>query len=210
MNFGRVVVAAGLSGLLSFAFLAVAIGSEYWYIIDVDQESNSTGEFKSSHSGLWRIYEEKNGSYHAVSIYMNTTEQTEQHEHLSNLHSAIVILLPVSLVLLVFGGIFGLVASLARSYTLLSGEALYFLICSFFTLSGVCIYVSYSEQALDLLQWEIGTELPAHVHVSFGWSLAMACLSYCLELATSVLLMLAARLAYCQHHHESSVALSMA
>ncbi|KAI4900546.1 hypothetical protein NFI96_026733 [Prochilodus magdalenae] len=183
MNFGTVVVAAGLSGLLSFAFLAVAIGSEYWYIIDVDQASNSTWQFRSSHSGLWRTYED--------------------------LHSAIVILLPVSLVLLVFGGIFGLVASLAHSYTLLTVEAVYFLICSFFTLSGVCIYVSYSEQALDLLQWEIGTELPAHVHVSFGWSLVMACLSYSLELVTSFLLVLAARLAYCQRHNESTVALSM-
>ncbi|KAL7850741.1 hypothetical protein SRHO_G00200900 [Serrasalmus rhombeus] len=80
----------------------------------------------------------------------------------------------------------------------------------FFTLSGVCIYVSYSEQALDLLQWEMGTKLPAHVHVSFGWSLVMACLSYSLELTTSFLLLLAARLAYCQRHHESTVALSMA
>ncbi|XP_017569530.1 transmembrane protein 235-like [Pygocentrus nattereri] len=210
MNFGAVVVAAGLSGLLSFAFLAVAIGSEYWYIIDVDKASNSTWQFSSSHSGLWRTYEEKNGSYHDISIYMNMTEPTEQDKHLSNLHRAIVILLPVSLVLLVFGGIFGLVASLARSYTLLTGEAVYFLVCSFFTLSGVCIYVSYSEQALDLLQWEMGTKLPTHVHVSFGWSLVMACLSYSLELTTSFLLLLAARLAYCHRHHESTVALSMA
>uniref|UniRef100_A0AAR2ITK9 Transmembrane protein 235 n=1 Tax=Pygocentrus nattereri TaxID=42514 RepID=A0AAR2ITK9_PYGNA len=170
MNFGAVVVAAGLSGLLSFAFLAVAIGSEYWYIIDVDKASNSTWQFSSSHSGLWRTYED--------------------------LHRAIVILLPVSLVLLVFGGIFGLVASLARSYTLLTAFSLLVLSIGFFTLSGVCIYVSYSEQALDLLQWEMGTKLPTHVHVSFGWSLVMACLSYSLELTTSFLLLLAARLAY--------------
>ncbi|XP_022527162.2 transmembrane protein 235-like [Astyanax mexicanus] len=214
MRFGGLVVAAGLSGLLSFALLALAIGTEYWYIITVDQNqqnstSTNTAELSSSHSGLWRIYEERNGSYHAVSIYMNTTESSEHHQHLSNLHSAIVILLPVSLVLLVFGGIFGLVASLARSYKLLSGEAVYFLICSLFTLSGVCIYVSYSEQALDLLQWELGAELPDYVHVSFGWSLTAACLSFCLELLTSVLLTLAARLAYCQLHHESTVTLSM-
>lgn len=57
MNFGTVVVAAGLSGLLSFALLAVAIGSEYWYIIDLDQTGNSSWEFTRSHAGLWRIYE---------------------------------------------------------------------------------------------------------------------------------------------------------
>ncbi|XP_066499113.1 transmembrane protein 235-like [Hoplias malabaricus] len=209
MTFGSVVIAAGLSGLLSFAFLAVAIGTEYWYIIEVNPVHNSTGKYQSSHSGLWIIYEERNGSYHDISIDLNMTEASEQYKHLSNLHKVIVILLPVSLVALVFGGIFGLVASLARSYALLTGEAVYFFICSFFTLSGMCIYVSYSEHAMDLLQREMGTELPAHVHVSYGWSLAMACLSYCLELATSFLLMLAARLAYRKRHHESTVTLSM-
>lgn len=40
------------------------------------------------------------------------------------------ILLPVSLVLMVFGSIFGLVGSLARSYTILTAVAVYFIICS--------------------------------------------------------------------------------
>lgn len=61
MKFGRVVVAAGALGFLSFAFLALAIGSEYWYIIDVNtgncSNSQSVMEVQSSHSGLWRIYE---------------------------------------------------------------------------------------------------------------------------------------------------------
>uniref|UniRef100_A0A3B1IC44 Transmembrane protein 235 n=1 Tax=Astyanax mexicanus TaxID=7994 RepID=A0A3B1IC44_ASTMX len=197
MRFGGLVVAAGLSGLLSFALLALAIGTEYWYIITVDQNlqnqqnstSTNTAELSSSHSGLWRIYEGTGSKTQISTVHIFFFLCVS-----ADLHSAIVILLPVSLVLLVFGGIFGLVASLARSYKLLSGEAVYFLICSLFTLSGVCIYVSYSEQALDLLQWELGAELPDYVHVSFGWSLTAACLSFCLELLTSVLLTLAARL----------------
>ncbi|XP_026056513.1 transmembrane protein 235-like [Carassius auratus] len=104
MNFGTVVISAGLCGLLSFILLALSIGTEYWYIIDVDEGKNSSLEYSSSHSGLWRIYED--------------------------LHRVIVVLLPLSLVLLVFGGIFGLVASLAQSTTLLSCIAAYFLICS--------------------------------------------------------------------------------
>lgn len=65
MNFGTVVISAGLCGLLSFILLAVSIGSEYWYIIDVDEGKNS--EYSSSHSGLWRIYEGKMLNTHNLS-----------------------------------------------------------------------------------------------------------------------------------------------
>jgi len=59
MNFGTVVISAGLCGLLSFILLAVSIATDYWYIIDVDKGTNSSLEYSSSHSGLWRIYEGK-------------------------------------------------------------------------------------------------------------------------------------------------------
>ncbi len=59
MNFGTVVISAGLCGLLSFILLAVSISTKYWYIIDVDEGKNSSLEYSSSHSGLWRIYEGK-------------------------------------------------------------------------------------------------------------------------------------------------------
>ncbi|KAK2829279.1 hypothetical protein Q7C36_017269 [Tachysurus vachellii] len=209
MSFGMVVISAGLLGLLSFTLLALAVGTEYWYIIDADQVINSSWHFTSSHSGLWRIYEGKNGSFHDISFYTDTSEFSEQEKHLLNLHRIIVILLPLSLVLLIFGGIFGLVGSLARSYTILTGVAVYFLICSLFTLSGVCIYVSYSQQALDELRRLLSAELLAHIHMSFGWSLASACLSYTLEVACGILLILAARLAYYQLNHESTAAFSM-
>uniref|UniRef100_A0A673LWJ1 Transmembrane protein 235 n=1 Tax=Sinocyclocheilus rhinocerous TaxID=307959 RepID=A0A673LWJ1_9TELE len=168
MNFGTVVISAGLCGLLSFILLALSIGTEYWYIIDVDEGKNSSLEYSSSHSGLWRIYEGK---------IVNTDNL--------NLHRVIVVLLPLSLVLLVFGGIFGLVASLAQSCTLLT---------CLVTVSGVSIYISYSQQALEELQHMVDIKSLSHVHMSFGWSLVMACLSFCLELLTGILLMLAARL----------------
>ncbi|XP_017340564.1 transmembrane protein 235-like [Ictalurus punctatus] len=209
MSFGVVVISAGLLGLLSFTLLAVAVGTEYWYIIDVDQVINSSWHFASSHSGLWRIYEGNNGSFHDISFYMDTSEFNEQEKYLLNLHRVIVILLPISLVLLIFGGIFGLVGSLARSYTILTGVAVYFLNCSHFTLTGVCIYVSYSQQALEELQQLVSSELLAHIHMYFGWSLASACLSYTLEVACGVLLILAARLAYRELHHESTTAFAM-
>ncbi len=77
------------------------------------------------------------------------------------------------------------------------------------TVSGVSIYISYSQQALEELQHMVDIESLSHVHMSFGWSLVMACLSFCLELLTGILLMLAARLIHCQCHHEPAAVLSM-
>lgn len=51
------VLTAGFTGLLSFSFLAVAIGTDYWYIIDVNSPNYTGSDDLSSHSGLWRIIE---------------------------------------------------------------------------------------------------------------------------------------------------------
>lgn len=59
MGYGVIVLTAGFTALLSFTFLAVAIGTDYWYIIDVNIPN-----IPSSHSGLWRIYEE------GMSVYL--------------------------------------------------------------------------------------------------------------------------------------------
>lgn len=52
-----VVISAGFIGLLSFILLAVAIGTDYWYIIDVNKPNYTGSDDLSSHSGLWRIHE---------------------------------------------------------------------------------------------------------------------------------------------------------
>ncbi|KPP71230.1 hypothetical protein Z043_109883 [Scleropages formosus] len=131
MNFGIVISSAGATALLSFCFLAAAIGSDYWYIIEVDKANCTHSEDLDSHSGLWRIYEGKNASsYFIHSFLVDTTNYTEPERHLLNLHKVVVVLLPLTLVLLVFGWICGLVSSLARSKSLLSGTASYFLLCS--------------------------------------------------------------------------------
>lgn len=57
MRYGLVVLTAGFTGLLSFTLLAVAIGTDYWYIIDVKQPNHTGPDDLSSHSGLWRINE---------------------------------------------------------------------------------------------------------------------------------------------------------
>lgn len=67
VRLGALAGAAALSGVLSFALLAAAIGTDFWYIIDTERlERSSPGaqdrgptnrsqpESLSSHSGLWR------------------------------------------------------------------------------------------------------------------------------------------------------------
>lgn len=62
-----VVLGAGFTGLLSFILLALAIGTDYWYIIDVDKNNYTGPDDLSSHSGLWRIVEGMS-SKHATSL----------------------------------------------------------------------------------------------------------------------------------------------
>ena len=57
VTFGCLVIAAGICGALSFAFLAASLGTEYWYIIEMNPVNMSDFEDMSSHSGLWSINE---------------------------------------------------------------------------------------------------------------------------------------------------------
>ncbi|XP_015227632.1 PREDICTED: transmembrane protein 235 [Cyprinodon variegatus] len=209
MKYGLVVLSAGLSGLLSFTFLALAIGTDYWYIIDGNKPNHTGPNDLSSHSGLWRIIEGANMSSVISSFTANMSSLSDTEKHLLGLHKVVVIVLPLSLVLLVLGWIFGLVSSLARSPKLLAASACYFLLCGLFTLSGVSIYIKYSNQAMEEIQRIVPPENLAFVQVSFGWSLALAWLSYSLEVAAGLLLLLAARITQLKGHYDSGVAIAM-
>uniref|UniRef100_A0A8C6THL5 Transmembrane protein 235b n=1 Tax=Neogobius melanostomus TaxID=47308 RepID=A0A8C6THL5_9GOBI len=200
LSFGYVVIAAGVCGILSFAFLATSLGTDYWYIIEMNQVNTSDLEDLSSHSGLWSINE--GGKTDSIdSFNTDYTKFSDAELHMLNMHSAIVVLLPLSLVLVLVGGICGLVSSLARSPILLTGTAFYFFICSLLTLSGVSLYIVYSHQALVETERLVGLEALSYIRTSFGWSLALAWLSYSLELLTGLLLLAAARMS--KHRHSS-------
>ncbi|XP_039991463.1 transmembrane protein 235 [Xiphias gladius] len=204
VTFGSVVITAGICGILSFAFLATSLGTEFWYIIEMNPMNMSDFEDMSSHSGLWSINE--GGKITADSIdsfKANYSRYSETELHMLNMHSAIVVMLPLSLVLVLFGGICGLVSSLAQSPVLLTSTAAYFFICSMLTLCGVSLYIIYSYQALAETERLVGPEGLAYVRTSFGWSLGMAWLSYGLELLTGALLLIAARMAKLQHSSPS-------
>ncbi|XP_007259355.2 transmembrane protein 235 [Astyanax mexicanus] len=195
VGFGSVVISAGVTGILSFCFLALAIGTEYWYIIE-DKRSNHTDN-NHLHSGLWGVSDD-------VQPFSEPPPSLSDSEiHMQNMHNVIAILLPLSLVLLVFGGICGLVSSLARSRALLMGAASYFLLCSLLTLSGVSLYITYSQQALEMTERRMGPEQMALVHTSFGWSMGMAWLSFILEVITGFLLLISARMAQLIQYQET-------
>ncbi|KAM3592573.1 uncharacterized protein V6R79_021498 [Siganus canaliculatus] len=200
VTFGALVIAAGICGILSFAFLATSLGTEYWYIIEMNLANMSDVEDMSSHSGLWSINE--GGKVRAGSIDSFTSDHSRYSEtelQMLNMHNAIVVVLTFSLVLLLLGGICGLVSSLARSPVLITCTASYFLVCSLLTLSGVSLYIIYSYQALAETEKLVGPEGLAYIRTSFGWSLGLAWLSYGLELLTGSLLLVAARMAKVQH-----------
>ncbi|XP_037546933.1 transmembrane protein 235 [Nematolebias whitei] len=193
VTFGAVVITAGICGLLSFASLATSLGTDYWFIIETKNMSDF--EDMSSHSGLWSINE--GGKTHADSIdsfAADSSTYSDSELRMLNMHGAIVVLLPLSLVLLLFGGICGLVSSLARSPVFLTATASYFFICSFLTLCGASLYIIYSYQALDETERLVGPEGLAYIHTSFGWSLGLAWLSYGLEVITGALMLTAARM----------------
>ncbi|XP_056257781.1 transmembrane protein 235-like isoform X2 [Seriola aureovittata] len=82
MRYGVVVLSAGFTGLLSFCLLAVAIGTDYWYIIDVNKPNYTGSDDLSSHSGLWRINEGANRSSVIPSFTANISCLSEAERHL--------------------------------------------------------------------------------------------------------------------------------
>ncbi|KAH0629393.1 hypothetical protein JD844_011444 [Phrynosoma platyrhinos] len=114
-------------------------------------------------------------------------------QHLICMHRAFVVLLPLSLILIVFGWICGIIGSLVRSTCLLQFTGCYFLLGALLTLSGTSIYICYSEAAFTETVRMFDQERFKHVHIAFGWSLALAWLSFGTEGLAGVLLLLAAR-----------------
>lgn len=76
-----------------------------------------------------------------------------------------------------------------------------------FTLTGLLVYIQYCNQAMEDLKQTTHPEKLVNVDVSFGWSLAIAWLSYSLEVASSLLLMLAARITQMKRRYDSRMAM---
>ncbi|KAL8163398.1 UNVERIFIED_CONTAM: hypothetical protein K2H54_019594 [Gekko kuhli] len=207
---GALCAGAALSGILSFACLAVALGTDYWYLIRVEPAAGRKGgageeaERLSSHSGLWRLCEGRNACMPLIDPFGTESWQVPASlQYLIGMHRAFAVLLPLSLILLVFIWICGIISSLARSSRFLLFTGCCFLqgvgvqkqatLRTLLTLAGTTIYICYSRAAFIETVQMFDRQRFEHVRIAFGWSLALAWLSFGTEVLAGILFLLAAR-----------------
>ncbi|XP_047403232.1 transmembrane protein 235 [Sciurus carolinensis] len=187
---GALLLAAALGALLSFALLAAAVASDYWYVLEVADAR----EQLSSHSGLWRTCEGQSGCVPLMDPFTSQGPDVSASVlHLLSLHRAVMVVLPLSLILIACGWVCGLLSSLARSVPLLLLTGCYFLLGGALTLAGVSVYISYSHLAFVETARQYGLQHVQGVRISFGWSVALAWGSCVLEALSGTLLLAAAR-----------------
>uniref|UniRef100_A0A8D0L4X0 Transmembrane protein 114 n=1 Tax=Sphenodon punctatus TaxID=8508 RepID=A0A8D0L4X0_SPHPU len=179
-----------LTGILSFIFLVVAISTNFWYLIDASKLEKLTNhtDSLSSHSGLWRTCRFKGKCHHFVNPFLSEKENmTASHKQLLKMHGTFVILLPLSLILMIFGGMTGIISILAKAYLLLLITGLLFLFGALITLTGISIYIAYSSAAFKEALSILGKKnLLENLNISFGWSLALAWISFVAEAFTGI------------------------
>ncbi|KAM8934180.1 transmembrane protein 114 [Pelodytes ibericus] len=184
-------------GIISFIFLVVAIGTDFWYIIDASKLEKITNFSSplSSHSGLWRMCTSKSICSPLVNPFWNGNRNfTDSEKQLLSMHGTLVILLPLSLILMIFGGMTGFVSILARAYLLLLLTGLLFLFGALVTLSGISIYIAYSAAAFKDAAYLISNTILEDIDIRFGWSLVLAWISFITEVLTGIAFLLAARI----------------
>ncbi|XP_074742219.1 transmembrane protein 114 isoform X2 [Strix uralensis] len=182
VNLGAVSLVVALVGVSSFVFLVVAIATDFWYIIDASKlETSRNGtDALSSHSGLWRTCRVRSECYPLINPFWHENANiTDSHRQLLYMHGTFVILMPLSLILMIFGGMTGFISILARAYLLLLMTGLLFLF-------GAAAF----EEALCLLR---SKDLLVEIDIRFGWSLALVWVSFVTEVLTGAVFLLAAR-----------------
>ncbi|XP_036787662.2 transmembrane protein 114 [Manis pentadactyla] len=203
VHLGVLAGAAALSGALSFVLLAAAIGTDFWYIIDTERlersgpgaANRSQPEPLSSHSGLWRTCRVQSPCAPLMNpFWQENVTVSDSSRQLLTMHGAFVILLPLSLILMVFGGMMGFLSFLLRVSLLLVLTGTLFLFGALVTLAGISIYIAYSAAAFREAQCLLGEKvLLDQVDIRFGWSLALGWISFIAELLTGAAFLAAAR-----------------
>ncbi|XP_004270249.1 transmembrane protein 114 [Orcinus orca] len=210
VHLGALAGAAALSGALSFVLLAAAIGTDFWYIIDTERlqrsgpgardpagaSNRSQLEPLSSHSGLWRTCRVQSPCAPLMNpFWQENVTFSDSSRQLLTMHGTFVILLPLSLILMVFGGMTGFLSFLLRASLLLLLTGTLFLFGALVTLAGISVYIAYSaaafREALFLMEEKA---LLDQVDIRFGWSLALGWISFIAELLTGAAFLAAARL----------------
>ncbi|XP_036053995.1 transmembrane protein 114 isoform X1 [Onychomys torridus] len=220
VRLGALAGVAALSGAVSFVLLAVAIGTDFWYIIDTERlERNSSGaqdrgpanhsqlEPLSSHSGLWRTCRVQSSCTPLMNpFWQENVTVSDSSRQLLTMHGTFVILLPFSLIMMVFGGMAGFLSFLLRAHLLLQLTGILFLFGAMVTLTGISVYTAYSaaafQEAVCLLEERA---LLDQVDIRFGWSLALSWISFVSELLTGVAFLAAARVLSLRQREDQAV-----
>ncbi|XP_039348657.1 transmembrane protein 114 isoform X3 [Mauremys reevesii] len=202
-------VFVALAGVLSFFFLAVAVGTDFWYIIDASrlERVNNSSAALSSHSGLWRTCRPRSKCFPLMNpFWYENINMTASHKQLLNMHGTFVILLPVSLILMIFGGMTGFISILARAYLLLLMTGWLFLFGGLVTLTGISVYIAYSAAAFKEALCLLGkNNLLEEVDIKFGWSLVLVWVSFIAEVLTGAAFLLAARVVGLKQRREQRI-----
>ncbi|XP_061455786.1 transmembrane protein 114 isoform X2 [Rhineura floridana] len=209
VTLNTVTLLAALAAFVSFSFLVAAISTDFWYLIDaskLEKLSNRTDSL-SSHSGLWRTCQFKKTCFPLGNPFKHErTNITSLHKHLMNMRGTVVILLPLSLILMIFGGMTGFISILAQAYFLLVFTGLLFLFGALITLAGVSIYITCSaagfRETIFLLR---SKRLQENVSIHFGWSLAFAWLSLAAEVLAGLAFLLMARMIGLKQRQDSTI-----
>ncbi|XP_062444040.1 transmembrane protein 114 isoform X1 [Rhea pennata] len=209
VNLSVLSLFVALVGISSFIFLVVAIGTDFWYIIDASKLEKSLNgtDALSSHSGLWRTCRLRSKCYPLINPFWHESVNiTASHRQLLYMHGTFVILMPLSLILMIFGGMTGFISILARAYLLLLMTGLLFLFGALVTLTGISVYIAYSaaafKEAVCLLR---SKDLLVQIDIRFGWSLALVWISFVAEVLTGAVFLLAARVVGLKQRHEQAL-----
>ncbi|XP_007891968.2 transmembrane protein 114 isoform X1 [Callorhinchus milii] len=197
LTFSVLSVCVVVLWVMSFVLLVVAIGTDFWYIIDASKLETffNSSEQLGSHSGLWITCKLKSKCFPLMNpFWQGSRNFTDTQRQLLNMHGTFVILLPLSLILMIFGGITGFISILARVYLLLLLTGLLFLFGALVTLCGISVYIGYSAAAFKEAVCLSGKKILEDIDIRFGWSLALAWVSFVAEAFAGVSFILAAKM----------------
>ncbi|XP_026543679.1 transmembrane protein 114 [Notechis scutatus] len=198
ITLNRISVFAVLTAVLSFTFLVAALATDFWYQIDasgLEELTNRTGSLKS-HRGLWRTCQFNSTCLPMVNPFKSkTANMTTSRKNLLYLHGAFVVLLPLSLIFIVFGGMAGVLSIFTQAFCLLLCTGVLYLLGALATLLGVSIYIAYSAALFKhVASFQGRKKLMENLNIQFGWSLVFAWVSIGAELLTGLAFILMAKM----------------
>ncbi|XP_064415131.1 transmembrane protein 114 isoform X2 [Latimeria chalumnae] len=162
LTLSALAVFIALVGVLSFVFLVVAIGTDFWYIIDASKLEKITNHSDplSSHSGLWRTCRFTSKCLPLINPFWhgNTNFTDSQRQLLTVV-----------------------------------------------TLTGVSVYIAYSAAAFKEAVCLSGKKILEDIDIGFGWSLALAWISFITELLTGIAFLLAAKVVGMKQRREQTI-----